>query len=111
MKPPKFVTVSRMEVLVPSNKPFQRDLRHVTGVVPRKWTKQRFTFNDPKFKDVKLRDRIKWWNIVPGDSVRIRGDPDSTIHRVSATNKFTNRVFLQKENVRRVSCFPAGYRT
>ncbi|KIY71808.1 hypothetical protein CYLTODRAFT_389765 [Cylindrobasidium torrendii FP15055 ss-10] len=40
------------------------------------------------------KDRIKYWNIVPGDQVHIRGDPSNGIHTVKAVNRFTNRVFM-----------------
>ena len=42
-----------------------------------------------------IRDRIKWWNIVPGDKVRIRGDKSNTIQEVYSVNKFANHVFLR----------------
>lgn len=41
------------------------------------------------------RDRIKWWNIVPGDKVRIRGDKTSTLQEVYSVNKVANHVFLR----------------
>ena len=66
--------------------------------MPRFWNK-RVAWTDPAPKDVKPKDRIKWWNIIPGDEVRVSGDPNHTIHRVRATNKFTNRVYLSEQNV------------
>lgn len=68
-------------------------------VVPRMWNKIRASFKLPKFKDVKPKDRIKWWNIVPGDHVRVSGDPDGAIHEVKAINKYSNRVYLNMQNV------------
>ncbi|KZV94001.1 hypothetical protein EXIGLDRAFT_835312 [Exidia glandulosa HHB12029] len=41
------------------------------------------------------KDRIKWWNIVPGDKVRIRGDKTSTLQEVYSVNKIANHVFLR----------------
>ncbi|THV05388.1 hypothetical protein K435DRAFT_849954 [Dendrothele bispora CBS 962.96] len=46
-------------------------------------------------KVVPEKDRIKYWNVVPGDQVRIRGDRNSTLHEVVAINKFRNRVFVR----------------
>ncbi|GJE84695.1 hypothetical protein PsYK624_007710 [Phanerochaete sordida] len=97
LKPPKNAIVSRWDVLLSNFTPYTRDLRHVTAVVPRLWKKQRFSFYEPKYKDVKPKDRIKWWNIVPGDEVRLRGDPEGMVRQVSSVNRFTNRVFLRTE--------------
>lgn len=99
--PPKNPAVSRVDVLVASFSPFTRDLRHATAKVPSEWKKHRFSWYEPKFKDVKPKDRIKWWNIVPGDQVRVRGDPEGRMHQVSSINKFSNRVYLRAQNVRR----------
>ena len=47
------------------------------------------------------KDRIKWWNIVPGDQVRVMAHNDEVIRDVAAINKFSNRVFLKRtEKVR-----------
>ena len=54
---------------------------------------------DKSQRAVSPKDRIKWWNIVPGDHVRVIGDPDDAIHEVSATNKYTNRVYLKTQYV------------
>lgn len=48
-------------------------------------------------KAVKPKDRIKYWNIVPGDQIRIRGDPLKTVHEVHQVNKLFNRVLLKTE--------------
>jgi len=53
------------------------------------------SFYDPGIKAVRVKDRIKFWNVVPGDRIRIRGDSRNTIHEVLSINKFTNRVYLK----------------
>lgn len=103
MRPPKTPSPSRLQVIIGQNTPWTRDLRHVTAVIPRLWNKSRQTWLEPKFKDVKPKERIKWWNIVPGDSVRVLGDPDGLVQQVHAINKFSNRVFLKRQNVSRVA--------
>ncbi|EMD41089.1 hypothetical protein CERSUDRAFT_111663 [Gelatoporia subvermispora B] len=50
-------------------------------------------------KPTKPKDRIKYWNIVPGDQVRLLGDKEGGIHEVHMINRFSNRVFLKRENV------------
>jgi len=62
--------------------------------IPRVWLIRR-TKHDPKLKSVRATDRIKFWNIVPGDHIRLRGDEDSTIHEVLSINRLSNRVFLK----------------
>lgn len=52
---------------------------------------------DQPIKAVKVQDRIKWWNIVPGDQVRLLGDKEGTIHEVQSINRLSNEVFLKKE--------------
>jgi hypothetical protein len=44
---------------------------------------------------VPVKNRIKWWNIVPGDQVRVRGRESEGTKEVFAINKFANRVFLK----------------
>lgn len=46
----------------------------------------------------KTKDRIKWWNIIPGDLVRVEGDNHSPVREVKGINKLTNEVFLESEN-------------
>ncbi|EIN10386.1 hypothetical protein PUNSTDRAFT_125264 [Punctularia strigosozonata HHB-11173 SS5] len=70
-----------------------RDFRHLLSF-PSRWTK-RSSFKDPKVKTVHHKDRVKWWNIVPGDRVRVLGDPTRSVHEVSAVNKLGNRVYLK----------------
>ena len=61
---------------------------------PRAWLIRR-SKHDPKLKSVRPTDRIKFWNIVPGDHIRLRGDGDDTIHEVLSINRLSNRVFLK----------------
>lgn len=62
--------------------------------IPRAWL-VRQTKHDPRLKSVRVTDRIKFWNIVPGDRIRLRGDEDNTIHEVLSINRLSNRVFLK----------------
>jgi transcription antitermination factor NusG len=52
----------------------------------------------PRAEDVHPANRIKWWNIVPGDQVRlVRGpfkDPDRVVE-VLSINKFRNLVMFK----------------
>jgi hypothetical protein len=66
---------------------------------PRAWLIRKSKF-EPRLKSVRPADRIKWWNIVPGDNIRLRGDKDSTIHEVLSINRLSNRVFLKNTTVR-----------
>ena len=66
--------------------------------IPRAWLIRR-SKHDPKLKSVRVADRIKWWNIVPGDQIRLRGDKDNTIHEVLSINRLSNRVFLKNTAV------------
>ena len=75
-----------------------RDLRHVDAVFPRFWS-HRVSFRQPKFTAVRPQDRIKWWNIVPGDQVRVLGSKEDTLREVFRINKLSNRVLLKKEQV------------
>jgi len=66
--------------------------------IPRAWLIRR-SKHDPKLKSVRPADRIKWWNIVPGDQIRLRGDPDGALHEVLSINRLSNRVFLKNTAV------------
>ncbi|KAF9057464.1 hypothetical protein BJ165DRAFT_1420597 [Panaeolus papilionaceus] len=69
------------------------DFNHLRSF-PRAWLIRR-TKHDPKLKSVRPADRIKWWNIVPGDRICLRGDADKTVHEVLSINRLSNRVFLK----------------
>lgn len=77
--------------------PWTRDFRHLLPV-PRHF-QNRQTWFDPVTKAVRVKDRIKFWNVVPGDQISIRGDARKTIHEVLSINKFTNRVYLKGANL------------
>ena len=66
---------------------------------PRAWLIRTNKF-DPRIKSVRPADRIKWWNIVPGDQIRLRGDEESVVHEVLSINRLSNRVFLKNTSVR-----------
>lgn len=61
---------------------------------------------DRKPEPVKPKDRIKWWNIVPGDQVRVMAEENARIREVKGVNKFTNRIFIEgdKKVRSRVPC-------
>ncbi|KAI0637768.1 hypothetical protein C8Q77DRAFT_1153484 [Trametes polyzona] len=75
---------------------FTRNFRHLLPV-PRFLVRGPMLPGQSRPKDTKPKDRIKYWNIVPGDFVRLRGDTKGTIHEVFKVNKLTNRVLLKKE--------------
>ena len=79
--------------------PWTKDLRHVRAVIPRLWARPPLGMGT-KIKSVKPKDRIKWWNIVPGDQVRLRGDPEDIVHEVRKIDKLANRVYLRTPDVR-----------
>ncbi|KAH9007129.1 hypothetical protein EDB86DRAFT_2870141 [Lactarius hatsudake] len=56
---------------------------------------KRYTFGDILVKAAKPKDRIKYWNIVPGDRVRIIGDKEGKLLEVAKVNKLSNRVYLK----------------
>ncbi|KAF5370061.1 hypothetical protein D9758_001380 [Tetrapyrgos nigripes] len=76
--------------------PWTQDFRHLLPV--NKHLKRLLRFPHYERFSAKLvpaKDRIKYWNVVPGDQVRLMGDKRSTIHEVQAINKFRNRVYLR----------------
>lgn len=46
-------------------------------------------------KPVLPKDRIKWWNLVPGDQVRVMAEKKAKIREVKGINKFSNRVYIE----------------
>ncbi len=95
-----------------TSNPWTRDFLHLQPF-PLSYLK-RYSFKDILVKAVKPQDRIKYWNIVPGDRVRIIGDKEGKILEVSKINKLSNRVYLKgvvTSNVRlRVSVLLLGSR-
>jgi hypothetical protein len=72
--------------------PWTKDFKHLQNI-PRHWMKP---VNGSKaIRTVHSKDRIKYWNIVPGDKIRVRGDRSGIIHEVLAINKLRNRVHLK----------------
>jgi len=51
--------------------------------------------NFAKVNVVPVKQRIKWWNIVPGDQIRIRGRESDGIKEVFAIDRFANRVIFK----------------
>ena len=76
------------------------NFRHLLPVA-----KPRVDFKNPLDKSpdpVKPKDRIKWWNIVPGDQVRVMAEENAKIREVKGVNKFSNRVFIEGD--KKVCC-------
>ena len=80
---------------------FTRDLRHVhpASNFPRAW-RDRKGGSGQAVKCVPLKDRIKWWNIVPGDKVQVAGGKTDSVLEVVKINRLSNRVLLRRDNVR-----------
>lgn len=84
--------------------PYTTNLNHLL-TVPKAWRVRRSIY-DPKLKSVRTPDRIRFWNVVPGDQIRIRGDKTNTLHEVLSINRLSNRVFVKGAvNVRSRSPF------
>ncbi|KAF9008806.1 hypothetical protein BDQ17DRAFT_1397967 [Cyathus striatus] len=77
--------------------PFTTNFRHLLPI-PTKWLMER----DRKMKRVQVKDRIKHWNIVPGDQIRILGDKKNTLREVLSINRMTNRVYVKGPTVEAV---------
>jgi hypothetical protein len=73
--------------------PWTTDFRHLFPI-PKQWLK-RTTIRAPFIKSVRPRDRIKYWNIVPGDQIRLLGDKKNILHEVLSINRISNRVFVK----------------
>ncbi|KAI9513414.1 hypothetical protein F5148DRAFT_990782 [Russula earlei] len=76
-----------------TSNPWTKDCLHMQPF-PLSYLK-RFSFKDTSAKAVKPQHRIKYWNIVPGDRVRIIGDKQGKILEVAKINKLSNRVYLK----------------
>jgi hypothetical protein len=86
------LTVAQIRGAVTSN-PWTKDFRHLQPF-PVNYLK-RYSFKDMRVRAAKPKDRIKYWNIVPGDRVRIRGDKDGKILEVAKINKLSNFIYLK----------------
>ena len=73
--------------------PYTKTFRHLLPY--NRHLEKRKTFRDPIIKSVKPKDRIKYWNIVPGDQVRIRGEETKSIYEVMSVNRLSNQVRLK----------------
>ncbi|RDB20450.1 hypothetical protein Hypma_012414 [Hypsizygus marmoreus] len=76
-----------------TTRPWTTDFRHLLPI-PKKWLK-RSTVRDPLIKSVRPKERIKYWNVVPGDQIRLLGDKKNTLHEVLSINRISNRVFVK----------------
>ncbi|KIJ20107.1 hypothetical protein PAXINDRAFT_166253 [Paxillus involutus ATCC 200175] len=87
------MSVSRSQIQKAATRfPWTKNFRHLLPV-PKHWL-DRQSFYDPGLKVVPVKDRIKYWNVVPGDQIRIRGE-GSKLHEVMSINRFSNRVYLK----------------
>ncbi|KAF9036013.1 hypothetical protein BDZ89DRAFT_1011464 [Hymenopellis radicata] len=87
------LTAGQISGLV-SKSPWTKNFRHMLPVDIKhlRLTAKMSDITTPKV--VLTRDRVKYWNIVPGDQIRVRGDRNNTLHTVEAINRWTNRVHL-----------------
>ncbi|KAF7980927.1 hypothetical protein HWV62_36141 [Athelia sp. TMB] len=86
--------LQRRELLkATTSSPFTRDFRHLLKF-PRYWL-TRQSFREPIIKSVRPKDRIKYWNIVPGDKIADLRDPTKKLYEVLSINKLSNKVFLK----------------
>jgi hypothetical protein len=86
------LTAAQVRAAITSN-PWTKDFRHLEAF-PTSYLK-RYSFKDMLVKAVKPQDRIKYWNIVPGDRVRIAGDKGGQVLEVAKINRLSNRVYLK----------------
>jgi hypothetical protein len=94
------VSLTRTQVFrATTTVPHTTDFSHLLPF-PRSWAK-RTSHKDPHLNTVRAHQRIKYWNIVPGDKIGLWGDKENTVHEVQSINKLSNRVFLK--NVRGLS--------
>lgn len=80
--------------------PFTRNLRHIQPFPKRIITRANLAARrggESRLKAVPAKDRIKWWNVVPGDQVRLMSDKTSRIREVMSVNKIRNRIFLKSD--------------
>ncbi|KAH9963225.1 hypothetical protein BC827DRAFT_1357661 [Russula dissimulans] len=86
------LTAAQVRSAITSN-PWTKDFRHMQPF-PLSYLK-RYSLTDMSVKAVKPHDRIKYWNIVPGDRIRITGDKEGKVLEVAKINKLSNRVYLK----------------
>lgn len=80
--------------------PITRSFRYLLpGPKPSRFTPRN------QIRAVPAKDRIRQWNIVPGDKVRLITGPEKDENRlieVHSVNKLRNRVYLKGKTVRTV---------
>jgi hypothetical protein len=86
-----------------TSSPWTRHFRHMEPT-PRHWLKKAHPSRRPGSRVVPPKDRIKFWNIVPGDKVRLRGDSHSRIYQVFKVNKLANTVHFTRTSKDEVAC-------
>lgn len=90
---PRFGLTRQQLIRGATTSPWTTNFRHMEAF-PKKWRK-RFSIRDPVIKSVRPKDRVKYWNVVPGDQIRLLGDKTNTLHEVLSINKVSNRVFVK----------------
>ncbi|KAL0949189.1 hypothetical protein HGRIS_009267 [Hohenbuehelia grisea] len=86
---------SRRELInAATTSPWTKDFRHLQSI-PRHWFRRSNIRGDAVLKSVRPADRIKWWNIVPGDQIRVLGEKDTGLREVLSINRISNRVFVR----------------
>lgn len=95
------ITPAQVRGAITSN-PLTKDFLHLQPF-PVSYLK-RYSFKDILVKAAKPQDRIKYWNIVPGDRVRITGDKEGKVLEVAKINKLSNRVYLKGATTNVRSC-------
>jgi hypothetical protein len=73
------------------------NLRHMKLPAPRMRRRARKALDGklPTSSWLPSDQRIRWWNIVPGDQVRVLGQESAGVREVLAIDKLTNMVYLR----------------
>ena len=78
--------------------PVTKDIRHILPLPSRERSSSELAGIPGGAKRiVQTKDRVKWWNIVPGDQVRVMADKMGLVREVLGVNKISNRVYVQNE--------------
>ncbi|KAG9317630.1 hypothetical protein JVU11DRAFT_1840 [Chiua virens] len=92
------MSLSRVQVLKATTRiPWTTNFRHLLPV-PKHWQEKRSRY-DTGVKAVSFKHRIKYWNVVPGDKIRIRGE-GRKLHEVLSINRFSNRVYIKGSTIK-----------
>ncbi|KAJ7591501.1 hypothetical protein C8J56DRAFT_825667 [Mycena floridula] len=73
-----------------STEAFTKNFRHLLPIQRMRDEMKRAEYR----RTVPASYRIKFWNVVPGDRVRVLGDEDKAIYDVKAINRLANRVYV-----------------